>query len=95
MSPDKTRSEYESEVFYEAWRRGIDPDRAVRCADDCYYDRRSAEECVDGTARQIRAEREKRQQAEAEELALYEKQQRAYWEEQERLAAEADERAAP
>lgn len=72
------RREYEGDVFYDAWRRGIDPDRAVQCASDCYYDGKSAEECVDGTAREIRRERERRQERQWEE----EQQERAYYEAQ-------------
>ena len=76
------RSKYESEVFYEAWRRGVDPERATQCASDCYYDRRSPEECVDGTAREIRREREARQMAKYEEERQIAEANRAYYEQQ-------------
>jgi len=55
------RREFEGDVFYEAWRRGLNPDRAVQCADDCYCDGRTPEQCVDGYARRVRAERERRE----------------------------------
>lgn len=59
--------EYRSDVFYEAWRRGLDPDRAADCADDCYYDSKTPTECVDETARAIRAARERRELEECEQ----------------------------
>jgi len=83
---EEERREYRADVFYEAWRRGIDPDRASECASDCYYDGRSASECVDGTAAQIRREREARQEREYEE----ERQMAAEYERQRELAEEQE-----
>ena len=64
---DEERRQYSGDVFYEAWKRGIDPDRASECASDCYYDGKSASECVDGTEHKIRREREAREQRLSEE----------------------------
>lgn len=66
------RRKYESDVWYEAWRRGYDADRATKCAEDCYYAHRTPEECVEGYASRVRAERELR------ELAEYEAERRAW-----------------
>ena len=74
--------EYEGDVFYEAWRRGMDPDRAVRCANDCYWDGKTASECVDGTAIEMRRERERRE----EEAMMAQEQERQYYEQQEQQA---------
>ena len=52
------RHKYEGDVFYEAWRRGLNPDNAVECAEDCYYDDRTPEQCVDGYAARRRAKLE-------------------------------------
>lgn len=71
------RREYEADVSYEAWRRGMNPDRAVGCASDCYYDGKSASECVDGTQREIRREREAREQRQMEEEEYYRQMQEA------------------
>ena len=71
---------YEADVFYEAWRRGVDPDRAVECASDCRIDGYSPEECVDGTAREIRREHERREAARSEEEYFMECE-RQRWEE--------------
>jgi len=84
---DEERRQYSGDVFYEAWRRGIDPDRASECASDCYYDGKSASECVDGTARDIRREREARQ-AQQDEAEYYAQMEREAQEEAERLADE-------
>lgn len=54
---DDERRQFESDVTYEAWSRGLNPDRAADCATDCYYDGRTPTECVDGYARQQRHER--------------------------------------
>ena len=53
------RREYEGDVFYESWRRGLNPDRAVECAYDCYWDGKSVEQCVDETAIRVRSEASK------------------------------------
>lgn len=63
---------YESDVFYDAWRRGMDPDRAVECAHDCYREGVSPEQCVDATAQKIADARYRQQCEEAEAAALYE-----------------------
>lgn len=55
------RRQFEGDVFYDAWRRGLDPDRAVECADDCREAGRTAEQCVDGLAQRVRDQREARQ----------------------------------
>lgn len=55
------RRDFESDVFFEAWRRGLNPDRATDCAQDCYWDGRSPEQCVDGYEARVRAQREQRQ----------------------------------
>lgn len=65
------RREFEADVFYEAWRRGYDPDRAVACADDCYYNDRTPEQCVDGYAREVRERREAREREEYEQQQAY------------------------
>jgi hypothetical protein len=59
--------EYQADVEYEAWRRGMNPDRASACASDCYYHGKTASECVDGTQREIRRQREARELAQMEE----------------------------
>lgn len=59
MSRSDERRKYENDVFYEAWARGLDPDRATECAEDCYYDGRSPEACVDGYASRVRAARQR------------------------------------
>jgi hypothetical protein len=58
---------FEADVFYDAWRRGLDPDRAVGCARDCHDDGRTPEECVDGFAARERQRREARRQMEEPE----------------------------
>lgn len=83
---------FEGDVFYEAWSRGINPDRAAECAYDCYRDGITPTECVDGTARMERRERESRQLA-RDEAAYLEEQERQRYEEQER--ERLDEGAAP
>ena len=50
--------EFEHDVFYEAWRAGMNPDRAVECASDCYWDGKTPQECVEGHARAIRRARD-------------------------------------
>lgn len=50
--------EFESEVFYEAWRSGLNPDRAAECAADCYWDGKTPQECVDDHARAMRRARD-------------------------------------
>lgn len=54
------RREFENDVFYDAWRRGLNPDRATECAMDCYWEGRSPEQCVDGYEARVRAQREQR-----------------------------------
>jgi len=61
---ESDRRKFEGDVAYEAWRRGLNPDRAVECADDCYWDRKTPEECVEAFARKERARREARRAAE-------------------------------
>jgi hypothetical protein len=68
--------EYQADVEYEAWRRGINPDRASECASDCYYDGKTASECVDGTQRELRRQRE------ARELRMFEEEQMRQYEEE-------------
>lgn len=86
------RRQYEGDVYYDAWRRGLNPDRAVSCADDCYDRGRSAEQCVDGYAQEVRQERARREEAQAlEARQLYEMEQ-AYYEQQQ---AEAEQQALP
>lgn len=60
------RRQYENDVWYEAWRNGYNPDRATECAQDCYEAQRSLEQCVEGYASRVRAERERRELAQAE-----------------------------
>lgn len=48
---------FENDVYYEAWCRGLDPDRAVECASDCFWDGRSPEACVDGYQSRIERQR--------------------------------------
>lgn len=50
---------YEADVYYEAWRSGMDPERAVSCALDCYDAGRTAEECVSHTRSRIYREQER------------------------------------
>ncbi len=57
----KEREEYEADVFYEAWRRGYNPDNAVECAYDCFDYGCSPEACVDGYAQRVKARREERE----------------------------------
>lgn len=71
---DKSRK-YCDDVFYEAWRRGVDPDWAADCAEDCYYDGWSPEECVD---QMIARDRRKRERRREEELAQEELAQEEY-----------------
>ena len=61
---DEEIRKYEGDVYYDAWRRGLNPDRAVDCARDCYWDGCQPEECVDGFAAK---ERRKRQAAQEQE----------------------------
>lgn len=85
---------YRGDVFYEAWRRGIDPDRAADCARDCFYDGRSAEECVNGTANEIRREQKRREEQRYQEIEMerraYEEQQFAEWEQSQEQDAARD-----
>lgn len=60
---DDERRNYEADVFYAAWRRGLDPDRATECADDCYWNGRTPTECVDGFARKERDKARDRREA--------------------------------
>ena len=77
------RRKYDGDVVYEAWRRGLNSDRAADCADDCYYAGRSPEECVDGLARRERAAREHRQEQERQEADyLYQQEQEYYAQQQ-------------
>ena len=71
MSSRDERRKFEGDVFYEAWRRGLDPDRATQCADDCYYDGRSPESCVDGYQHKVERARQQRREQEAMEEAEY------------------------
>ncbi len=73
------RREFEGDVAYEAYRRGYDPDRASRCAGDCYDEGRTAEECVNGYAREVREARERREMEQHEE----EQRERDYYEQRE------------
>lgn len=66
-SEESRRREFESEVFYEAWRRGLNPDRATDCAQDCYWDHRSPEECVDGYEARVRRQQEQRRYEEEQQ----------------------------
>lgn len=61
MSRRDEQREFENDVFYEAWRRGLDPDRAVQCADDCYWDGKTPEDCVNEYQQKVCAARERRQ----------------------------------
>lgn len=74
------RREFEGDVFVEAWRRGLNPDRASDCASDCYYEGRTPTQCVDGYEQQVRRQQARRQ----EERELEERQEREYYEEMER-----------
>lgn len=88
------RRQYEGDVFYDAWRRGLNPGRAVECAEDCYYAGRSPEQCVDGYAQRVRSERERRDAArQEEERQLYEAEQAHYAELDIREAEEAQQEA--
>ena len=51
------RRRFEADVYYEAWRQGRDPDRYSECAEDCYYDGKSPQECVADTAERERSMR--------------------------------------
>lgn len=75
------RRKYEADVWYEAWRRGYDADRAAECAEDCYYAGRLPEQCVDGYASRARAEHERR------ELEAYERER---WHDEERFRRQAE-----
>lgn len=55
---ESERREYEADVFYEAWRRGYNPDNAVACAYDCYYEGKAASECVQEYAERVEQRRE-------------------------------------
>lgn len=72
------RRQFENDVFYEAWRRGYDPDRASHCAADCYEEGRTADQCVDGYAREVRQRREAREQEQYEQ----DQRERDYYESQ-------------
>jgi hypothetical protein len=50
--------EFKADVFYEAWRAGINPDRAVACASDCYWDGKTPGECVDDHIRSMHRRRD-------------------------------------
>lgn len=63
MSRRDEQQEFKDDVIYEAWRRGLNPDRAVECADDCYWNDRTPEQCVDGYARKVKAARERQENA--------------------------------
>lgn len=81
MSRDRDdRRQFENDVYYEAWRRGMDPDRAVDCADDCYYAGRRPDECVDDHEAQMSRQR----RATQEEADYYEHQHYLAMQEQER-----------
>lgn len=70
------RREFENDVFYDAWRRGLNPDRATECAMDCYWEGRTPEQCVDGYEAQVRRQREQRRyEEEQEEMAYWHHQQ--------------------
>lgn len=58
------RRKFEEDVAYEAWARGLNPDRATECAEDCYYAGRTADECVDGLQDRMDRQRMQRQQEE-------------------------------
>jgi len=75
------RNEYRADVYYEAWRRGYDPERAVECADDCRMNGRYPSECVDGYAAEVRRERNRREEAQEEEAYMLE-MQRIHYEQQ-------------
>lgn len=45
---EQRRRDFEGDVFYEAWRRGLNPDRATDCAMDCYHDGRTPDQCING-----------------------------------------------
>jgi hypothetical protein len=61
------RRKFESDVFYEAWVRGYDAERAAQCADDCYWNHRTPEQCVDDYGARVRAEHERQELARMEE----------------------------
>jgi hypothetical protein len=69
------RRRFEGDVFYDAWRRGLDPDRAVECADDCREAGRTAEQCVDGLAQRVRDQREARERDEMEQMRQNDEEQ--------------------
>lgn len=80
MSRDK-RDEFFGDAVYEAWRSGRDSDRITRdCTDDCYYEGRSPEQCVQGfygpIERRAREARELEQQQEEEYYRAMEEQHR-------------------
>lgn len=80
MNSNDERRKFSSDVFVEAWSRGLNPDRATDCADDCYYGGRSASECVDGYARQVNRQRAARiEQEQSEEQAYYEEMERQHY----------------
>lgn len=89
---------FEYDVFYEAWTRGLNPDRATECASDCYYAGRTASECVDGYERQVERQREAhRIEREQQEIIEAQEYEAAYWAEmgrQEQAAMEAAEMGA-
>jgi N-methylhydantoinase B/oxoprolinase/acetone carboxylase alpha subunit len=71
------RRKFESDVFYEAWVRGYDAERAAQCADDCYWNHRTPEQCVDDYGARVRAEHERQDLARMEEEDHYGKRTRA------------------
>lgn len=64
------RREYKADVFYEAWCRGYNPDKAVDCAYDCFDAGRSPKQCVDGYAQRVR-DQQRREAAEEDEYGRY------------------------
>lgn len=59
---EQRRRDFEGDVFYEAWRRGLNPDRATDCAMDCYHDGRTPDQCINGYEAHARRQREQRRQ---------------------------------
>ena len=65
--------EYHSDVFYEVWRAGGNPDRvSYERVDNAFYDGRHAEEAAGDEIRRQRQQREQAEQAEQEQQHLEE-----------------------
>ena len=69
MSRNDERKQYEGDVFYEAWRRGMDTDRInPDRVSDAYYDGKHYETFVSELQERNRRLREQREMEEMEQV---------------------------